>query len=141
MSWIVWLVLVIILVIVEIVTPTIFFSFCLAIGALAAAVASYFQVPVWVEVTVFTAVSIAAIYIIRPILKKWMSNMDSVKSNVDALIGASAIVTQDIAPGKAGFIEVSGGVWLAESDVEIKAGEKVIIESISGTKTLVKKQS
>ncbi|MDR2191544.1 MAG: NfeD family protein [Endomicrobium sp.] len=141
MSWLVWLIIFIILVIVEMTTPTVFFSLCLAFGALAAGVISFFHVQIWVEVTVFTVASIAAIYIIRPMLKKWMSKMDSTKSNVDALIGAAAIVTQDIVPNKAGFIEAPGGIWLADAASEIKAGEKVIIESISGTKAFVKKYS
>jgi membrane protein implicated in regulation of membrane protease activity len=139
MSWIAWLVIFILLVIVEMVTPTVFFSLCLAFGALGAAAISFFQVPFWTEASVFTVVSIASIYIVRPVLKKWMSKMDSVKSNVDALIGAAAVVTHDIAPDKTGFIEVSGGVWLAEAASEIKAGEKVVIESINGTKAFVKK--
>jgi len=140
MSYLVWLAVGVAFVICEIITVNYFFTLCLAFGSFAAAILAYFHATFLQCVLAFAAVSIISIFFIRPLLKKWMSKSPTVKSNVDELIGAHAIVTQDITPEKAGFVEVNGGTWLAEAASEIKAGEKVVVESISGVKVIVKKQ-
>jgi len=129
----------IILVILEIVTFSVFFFTCLAVGALFAAVLTYFNVSIWISVGVFVVISVLSIYTIRPIFKKMLKKAETVESNVDALIGAEAIVTGTITPLKDGFVKVFSEIWLASADEEIKEGEKVKIISISGTKLFVKK--
>ncbi|MDR1942388.1 MAG: NfeD family protein [Endomicrobium sp.] len=140
MSWLAWLIIGILLVVVEIVTPTAFFALCLSLGAFAAAVAAYFHGSDWIEAGAFVVAAVISIYAIRPLLKKWMSKMDSAKSNVDELIGETAVVTQDISPETAGFVKVCGQTWLAVSDEELKSGQKAIIKSLSGTKVFVSKK-
>ncbi|AKL97477.1 NfeD family protein [Endomicrobium proavitum] len=139
MNWIFWIVLAVVLATLEIITPSVFFFMCLAIGALFAAVATFFDVSNWFEFGIFITVSIVSIYTIRPLFKKLMSKSETVNSNVDALIGAQAVVTEKISLQKAGFVKVNGEIWLAESDGEIESGETVKIKSVSGTKVFVKK--
>lgn len=141
MTWVIWLIAAVVLIILEIVTPGLFFFACLAIGSLAAAVIAYFGISNWLEFGVFAFVAVISIFAIRPFFKKWMEkqNKMTVNSNVDALIGAEALVTEKIVPEKPGFVKVRGEIWLAESDSEIEPGTKVAIESLSGTKVFVKK--
>lgn len=139
MTWLTWIIIAIALVIMEVVTPSIFFFLCLGIGAFFAAIAAYFNVSNWLEFGVFAVMSVVSIYTIRPIFKKAMAKQETVKSNVDELVGAKAVVTGKILPSKAGFVKVQSEIWLAESDEEINEGETVIIQEVSGTKVIVKK--
>ena len=63
-----------------------------------------------------------------------------INTNIDSLIGAPAIVIEDIRKGKKGRIEVGGEIWLAVSKENvIYGGEDVIIEAVDGTKLVVRK--
>jgi len=139
MTWITWIAVAIVLVILEISTPSVFFFLSLAVGALAAAAAAYLSGLPLVEVIVFTVVSIVSIFTIRPLFKSYLKKAETTDSNVDALIGAEALVTAEISPSKDGFVKVLSEIWLASSDEGIKEGEKVKVISVSGTKLFVKK--
>ena len=139
MSWIIWVIAAICLVILEISTPSVFFFLSLGVGALFAAAAAYFGISIWFEVAVFVVVSVGSIFTIRPLFKRYLKRTGTVDSNVDALIGADAMVTETITPSKDGFVKVFSEIWLAQSDEEIKKGETVKVLSVSGTKLFVKK--
>jgi membrane protein implicated in regulation of membrane protease activity len=70
-----------------------------------------------------------------------INSSKAINSNVDALIGTEAIVTERITPLKAGFVKTSGELWRAKSDIEIEieAGEIVRIKGVTGTMLIVKK--
>jgi membrane protein implicated in regulation of membrane protease activity len=139
MTWAAWCVVAVALIILEVATTSVFFFTCLAIGAAFAAIASCFGGSVTIEVIIFILGSILSLYLIRPIFKKMISKSDTIKSNIDALIGANAIVTEKITPFKTGLVRVFSEVWRAESDVEIKAGDTVKVEKVAGTTLTVKK--
>jgi membrane protein implicated in regulation of membrane protease activity len=68
-----------------------------------------------------------------------MSKFETVNSNIDALIGATAVVTEKVTPLKAGLVRVSGEIWRAESDIDLETGTTVKIKNIDGTTLIVKK--
>ncbi len=140
MTWLAWVVAGLVLVILEMMTASLFFFACLAIGAFAAAVFAYFGAANWMEYVAFAVLSIVAVFTIRPLFKSWLSKNGSAKSNVDELIGQDALVTEKISPKKDGFIKYKGEVWLASADSEIDTDTVVTIESISGTKAFVIKK-
>ncbi|MDR3253887.1 MAG: NfeD family protein [Endomicrobium sp.] len=140
MTWIVWIIIAVTLVIFEILTPSTFFFICFSIGSLSAAVAAYFDVLYGVELAVFIIASVISLYLIRPVFKKIIAKSKTVHSNIDALIGAEAVVIEKITPLKTGFVKVLSEIWRAESDVELEAGEIVKIKNISGTTLIVKKR-
>jgi membrane protein implicated in regulation of membrane protease activity len=139
MTWITWCTIAVILIIFEIVTTSIFFFICLAIGAVFAAIVSYFIGSIPIEVIIFIIASILSLYLIRPIFKKIISKSDTVSSNIDALIGADALVTEKITPFKTGFVKVFSEVWRADADIGIEAGETVKVERVTGATLIVKK--
>jgi membrane protein implicated in regulation of membrane protease activity len=139
MIWITWLIIAAVLIIFEILTSSVFFFICLAAGSVFAAAASYFNISSWIEFVIFIVVSILSLYLIRPIFKRMISKSETVNSNIDALIGAIAIVTEKITPLKTGLVKVSGEIWIAESDIELEIGEAVKIRNIDGTTLTVKK--
>jgi membrane protein implicated in regulation of membrane protease activity len=139
MTWIAWLTIAVVLVICEIATSSVFFCMCLSIGSVFAAGASYLFNSNWIEIMVFIIVSILSLYFVRPFFKKMIKKSKTIESNVDALIGAEAIVTSKITPFSPGFVKVFGEIWRAESIVEILEGETVKIKKINGTTLTVEK--
>ncbi len=138
MSWYIWLFLFLIFLGVEIITTGVFYFLCLSTGALFAMLFSLLGASFNVELIVFCAVSLASILFIRPLLKKYIDKR-KIKTNVDALIGAQADVVEEIKDGKYGKIKIAGEIWLAVCDESVGVGEKVFVESVDGTKLIVKK--
>ncbi|MDR1942782.1 MAG: NfeD family protein [Endomicrobium sp.] len=139
MTWVIWLTIAVVLVICEIATSSVFFCLCLSIGSVFAAGTSYLFSLNWIEIMVFIIVSILSLYFVRPFFKKMIKKSKTIESNVDALIGAEAIVSSKITPFTPGFVKVSGEIWRAESNVEILEGDTVKIKKINGTTLTVEK--
>ncbi|MDR0617982.1 MAG: NfeD family protein [Endomicrobium sp.] len=142
MTLISWLIFALVLIICEVLTSSVFFfvCICIAIGSIFAGfTAYYFASMLWLQISVFILVSILSLYTVRPIFKRMISKTKTTKSNVDALIEAEAVVTEEITSTKAGFVKVFGEVWRAKSDIDIKIGEIVKVKSIEGTSLIVKK--
>ena len=136
-----WLGFMIVLLVIELLTlglTTIWF----AGGAFAAFIASMIGSSVWFEVILFFAVSIILLIFTRPFAVHYI-NKNTVRTNADSLIGKTAIVTEDISNlDSTGQVQVQGQIWTArstEEEIKIKAGEKVVIEKISGVKLIVRK--
>ena len=135
-----WLGAAAIFVVIEIITmglTTIWF----AGGALVGAVMAAFFLPLWSQIIAFVIVSVILLILTRPWALKDL-NSRTVRTNADSLIGQTALVTQDIDNLNAkGQVKVEGQIWTARSisdDVQLHEGQKVMIESISGVKVIVK---
>ncbi|MDR1511380.1 MAG: NfeD family protein [Endomicrobium sp.] len=138
MTWIVWLIISVTLIIFEMIIQSFFFFFCLFIGSVFAAGISYLNISDWVEFAVFVVTSIMSVYFVKPVLKKVFNGSKTINSNVDALIGETAVVIEKVIPLKSGFVKVLGEIWRAKSDVEFEAGKIVRIENVSGTTLIVR---
>lgn len=137
---IVWLVLIIVFVLAEALTYQLV-SIWFAGGALAALISLMCGANLPIQIAVFTAVSVLLLICTRPVVKKMMKTKTE-KTNVDSLIGKSAVITQKVdnlhATGQA---TVNGVAWTVRSndDTVIGPGEQVTIEKIEGVKLIVKK--
>lgn len=139
MTWYLWMFLFLVFLGIEIVTTGVFFFLCFSTGALFAMMVSLFGFSFRVSAIVFCIVSVLSILLIRPFLKMYIEKK-KINTNIDSLIGAPAIVIEDIRKGKKGRIEVGGEIWLAVSKENvIYGGEDVIIEAVDGTKLVVRK--
>ena len=97
----VWLILAVVLGVIEAVTVSLI-SVWFAIGALAAIIPAYFNVPLWGQILVFLAVSAIAF----AFTKRFFKDIVKVKkqpTNSDSLIGTDGIVTSEI--GASGLIK------------------------------------
>ena len=92
------------------------------------------------EMIVFCAVTLGSLLLIRPLFKMYIAKK-KLETNVDSLIGAPAVVIEEIKKNGKGKIKVAGEIWLAVSKEKenIDFGEDVIIEAIDGTKLIVRK--
>ena len=134
----VWLALIVLGIIIEVSTTNLV-AVWFVIGFLFALIVSFFCDILWLEILVAVVVSIVALILTRPFVKK-ISKKTVERTNADRYIGKIAAVTEDILDdsGK-GRVEVSGSSWAAISKDGsiIEKGSSVIVESISGVKLVV----
>ncbi|GAB1402731.1 NfeD family protein [Elusimicrobiota bacterium] len=138
LSWYIWLFLFLVFLGVEIITTGVFYFLCFSTGALFAMLFSLLGASFTVELIVFCTVSLVSILLIRPLLKKYIDNK-KIQTNVDALIGVQAEVIEPIDPDKNGKVKIAGEIWLAVCDEKVATGDKVFVESVDGTKLIVKR--
>ena len=134
-----WFIAFVVLVIMECFTmglTTIWF----AAGALVAAIASFLDASIAVQMILFIAVSILMLVFTRPWALRFL-NKRTVKNNVESLIGKYAIVTEEIDNlNVKGMIMVQGVNWTARSaddKITIPKESQVVIKQIVGAKCIV----
>ena len=114
-------------------------SIWFAAGALAALVAAVLGGALWIQITLFLAVSILCMAAVRPLAKKHL-NSKVEHTNADRVIGAEAQVTEDIdnIHGK-GAVIIRGMTWSARSQdgAPIPTGTLVKVLRIEGVKVFV----
>ena len=143
MDAIYWLILIIVLIVLEIITlglTTIWF----AGGALAGFILSMLNVSPVLQWAAFCAVSLILLFCTRPWALRYFNNQKKEKTNVDSLIGKTAVVTSAISNLEAqGEAVVNGAAWTARSEedcVEIPEGTHVEIVAVQGVKLIVKRK-
>lgn len=139
MNWIFWLVLVIVLSFVEIATVSLVSIWFVASG-IVAMILSFFIEDIAIITTVFILLGIFLLVLSRPIVNKLRSK-DNEKTNLDRIIGESAIVTEDIKKNEVGEVKVDGKRWSAISKEKCLKGDRVKILKIDGVKLIVEKES
>ena len=110
-----------------------------AVGALGALIAAGFGAALWLQVVVFLALSGVTLLLVRPLAKKFLTPRYQA-TNADRVIGATALVTEEIDNLKgSGLVNISGQVWTARSadGGRIKAGAVVSVLRIEGVKLIV----
>ena len=140
--WHIWVIIALVFVIVEMFT-TGFAVMCISFGCLFGAGASALDWDIKWQLLVFAVGTALAFLTVRPLVYKFFYKKgQDVKTNVDALVGRRAIVTERI-EGElhAGRVKVDGDDWKAVStDTEpIEAGEAVEITAINSVILTVKK--
>ena len=140
--WHIWVIVALVFVIVEMFT-TGFAVMCISFGCLFGAGASALDWDIKWQLLVFAVGTALAFLTVRPLVYKFFYKKGrEVKTNVDALVGRRAIVTERI-EGElhAGRVKVDGDDWKAVStDTEpIEAGEAVEITAINSVILTVKK--
>ena len=136
---VVWAVAIVVFLVLEAMTVglvTIWF----AVGSVAALLASIFGAPLWLQLLWFFVISIAALILTRPLVKKYLNNRTQA-TNADMYVGKECLVleTIDNVAGM-GAVKVAGKVWTARSadDSVIPDGARVEALRIEGVKLIVK---
>lgn len=111
-------------------------------GALTAMILAFLGVPTYLQLTVFFGLSILLLVFSRTIWKKYLARKPADKTNADALIGQTAIVTADIDNiHGTGEVKISGLYWSARSadGSPIPKDSLVEVLSIDGVKLICRK--
>lgn len=139
MMLIVWIAGIVIFSVFEAVTAQLV-SIWFVIGAIAALISYLLGAPLYLQIIVFIAVTILALAITRPLVKKYIYPVKQ-KTNADRVIGQIGIVTDKIDNLNAvGNVKVDGKIWSARSENSeiILPDTQVEITEISGVKLIVK---
>lgn len=136
-----WLILFVALIVIEIVTlglTTIWF----AGGSLVAFALSLLNVSLPIQIIVFLVVSVVLFIWTRPIAARYF-NKDREKTNVDSVVGKTAVVEKTIDNVHAtGTVDLNGMEWTARAsrDADIyEVGEVVQVIEVQGVKLIVEK--
>jgi membrane protein implicated in regulation of membrane protease activity len=70
--------------------------------------------PVWLQLVLFSSISIGSLLVFRGPLLKWME-LDGPGKDVDTLVGDIAVPLEDIPAGAVGRAELRGTVWSARN--------------------------
>ena len=138
----IWLIIFVACIVIEIITmglTTIWF----AGGAVIAAAVAALNAPLWLQIAVFTIISLVLLFFTRPIAVKYF-NKDRIKTNAESLVGQQAIVISEIDNLQGiGQVTVSGREWSARTTADgivLPVGSVVIIRAISGVKLMVEEK-
>lgn len=139
MDLMVWLGILIVTILIEVVTIR-YFTIWFSIGALAAVVLSFFNVPVAVQIIAFVIVSVLALIFLRPILVRWF-NRDRKRAHVESMIGRQAIVISDIDNAQGGgLVKIGKKEWSARSKndrIRFRTGDVIRVTAVTGKYLIV----
>lgn len=136
-AWAYWAILAALLAAGEVFT----LGFFLGAVALAAAVAGVVALaaPVWLQMLVFIAASLASVGLLRPIARAHLRTPAALRTGTAALVGARAVVIDQVT-ADGGTVKIGGEVWSARSyieDVILEPGTRVDVLKIEGATALV----
>lgn len=138
-DWVAWLGLAFVLGIVETTTVDLIFLM-LAGGALAGAAAALLGVdPLWLQIVIAIAVSVALLGFVRPVAKRHLRTSGSTRTGAAALVGRKGVVVETV-DAERGLIKLAGEIWTARSydgTSVIEAGRDVDVIEIQGATALV----
>ena len=133
MLWWHWLVIGLILVALEMAASGGFYVIFFGIAALAIAGLHVLDWagPVWVQLALFSCISIGSLLLFRGPLMRWME-LDGPGKDVDSLVGDIAVPLEDIQAGAVGRAELRGAVWSARNQdtATIARGERCKVVAI-----------
>lgn len=139
MPWF-WLGMAIIFTLIEVFTAgltTIWF----AIGSIPMIFLSFLPIPFLYQVLIMLVISIVLLIFTRPFFVKKL-NANKEKTNIDALIGKTALVTKKITKFEKGEVKIDGKIWTAKSvsDEDLEEGTECLLQSIEGVTAIVSKK-
>ena len=135
-----WLGMVIVFTVIEIFTAgltTIWF----AIGSIPMIFLSFLPIPFLYQVLIMLVISIVLLIFTRPFFVKKL-NANKEKTNVDALIGKTALVTKKITKFEKGEVKIDGKIWTAKSvsEEDLEEGTECLLQRIEGVTAIVSKK-
>lgn len=114
-------------------------SIWFVIGAVCAAITTIFTDSIFIQSAVFLVISLVALIVTRPLVKRFKKSRGVVSTNADRLIGKTGIMLCDINDiHDIGQVKVDREIWSVKSVIApIKKDTKVTVLSIEGVKLIV----
>ena len=137
--WQLWAVVSIICLILELSSGD-FFIICFSIGAVFAIIAAALGLGIYWQLFIFAVFSLLSVLFVRPVALRYLhKNEPNKPSNADALLGRTGKVTEAIAVGGNGYVQIDGDLWKAVSSTDIPTGETVRVVDRQSTIITVEK--
>jgi membrane protein implicated in regulation of membrane protease activity len=142
MLWWYWIFLGLLLLAADLITPGGFYLLFFGLAALAvgAIAASDLIQPAWVQWLLFSVLSVVSLLAFRGPLMARMKSLEGSRSDVDTMMGETAVLLDDLTPGGTGKAEMRGSTWTARNagDVSLTKGQRVRVERVDGLTLSVK---
>jgi membrane protein implicated in regulation of membrane protease activity len=135
-SWWLWVLLGFGLLACELVTPGAFFFMFFGLGAIVVGVVTWsglVESPP-LEWLLFSLVSLVFLVPLRGRLVRWVGSGDEAAKSVDALVGQTAVLLDDLPPGELGKAELRGSSWNARNgdDKALRKGQRGKVTRVDG---------
>ena len=116
MAWWHWIVVGLILIALEMAASGGFYVIFFGIAAIAIGLLHALDLagPLWFQVLLFSVISVGSLVLFRRPFMRWMK-LDMPGSDVDSMIGETAVPLEDIDAGAVGRAELRGTVWSARN--------------------------
>ena len=117
-----------------------FLIFWLGIAGILAMITSFITANIAIQTLVFVVSACVLIFLTRPLINKFLKcdKSNNVPTNFYSLIGKEGIVVEDInSLAYTGKVKISGELWSAVSDTDLKKGTRVTVLQIDGVKLKV----
>lgn len=135
-----WLIALVVFLVIEAVTlglATIWF----AGGALVALIVAMCGAGIVIQIVLFLVVSLVLLFFTRPLAVRFL-NKDTLKTNVDRVVGMEGVVTEEISNlAGTGKVSLGGNMWTARTENEggtIPVDAVVTVLRVEGVKLIVK---
>jgi membrane protein implicated in regulation of membrane protease activity len=138
MAALLWLIGGLLLIAAEVLTADLTLAM-LGVAALAAAGAAGLGAPPLAQLAVFGVVALGTVTLARPLLRKKLHAGHHTKTNVEALVGAKAVVVSTV-DAQSGQVKLAGEIWSARAYDEtqvLEPGRSVTVMDISGATAVV----
>jgi membrane protein implicated in regulation of membrane protease activity len=134
----IWLIAGLIFLLLEVGTPGLFFFVSLALGSFVGAITAFIGHSIMMQCWSAVIGSLFCFFILKNIFAN--KQQPGHKTNIQALIGKTAIIIESIEPNKAGRIKIKGEEWPATNDqkMTLPLGKTVTIIRIEGNKVVVR---
>ncbi len=133
MEWWIWILVGFLLLGLELLSTTLHLAF-FGIGALLVgfAVALGLDVPLWAELIMFTASSVALLLFRQPVLRLFKTGQED--RHIDDMVGETAVVREEIAGNALGKAELRGSLWTVRNIDEhpLTPGQRCRVVKIEG---------
>ena len=139
----IWLLIAAVFVVIEIFTAG-FAVACFSVGCVCGSVIAASDGSLIWQIVAFAIGTFLSFVFIRPFVMKYIdkkTNSDHVKTNMDNIIGKTAVVSERIEENDYGRVKIDGDDWKAQTidGTSAEVGEKVKIESFESIILTVKK--
>lgn len=134
-----WLFVAVALAALEVLSTSLIFIM-LAVGALVSMLVAILGGPFLLQLVVGVAVSFVLLALLRPQLIRRLHAGPTLTTGAQALVGARAIVLEEVADTASGRVKIGGDVWTAKAydeDDRIEPGTKVEVVAIKGATAYV----
>lgn len=134
---VVWIIIAVVLIVIDICTSTLLFVW-ISFGAFGAIIANYFGMDIWLQILIFSVVSIISVAIGYPWAKrKFKNKIPKTLRMEETYIGSEFVAQEDIE--ETVRFKVKGIYWTGQNiGGKIKKGEKFKIVGIDGNKLSIK---
>ena len=133
MAWWHWIVVGLILIALEMAASGGFYVIFFGIAAIAIGLLHALDLagPLWFQVLLFSAISVGSLVFFRRPFMRWMK-LDMPGSDVDSMIGETAVPLEDIDAGAVGRAELRGTVWSARNraNAAVRKGQRCTVVAV-----------